>query len=141
MFALTLVAALGCGLMAGVFFAFSAFVMRALNRLPPAEAVAAMRAINVAAVTPPFLVALVGTGAACALLAVLGRHDRDLLAGSALYLVGTILLTVAYHVPRNDALAAGTAGGWADYAAGWTRWNHVRGAAALAAAAVLTLAL
>ena len=31
--ALTLVSALGCGLIAGVFFAFSAFVMKALSRL------------------------------------------------------------------------------------------------------------
>ena len=35
LFVLTLCAALGCGLMDSVFFAFSAFVMRALARLPP----------------------------------------------------------------------------------------------------------
>jgi uncharacterized membrane protein len=28
-----------------------------------------------------------------------------LLVGSAPYLVGTILLTIVYHVPRNEALA------------------------------------
>jgi uncharacterized membrane protein len=33
-FLLILAAALGCGLMAGVFFAFSTFVMKALARLP-----------------------------------------------------------------------------------------------------------
>jgi uncharacterized membrane protein len=32
--ALTLLRALGCGLVAGIFFTFSAFVMRALARLP-----------------------------------------------------------------------------------------------------------
>ena len=34
LFALTLIAALGCGLMAGLFFAFSVAVMKALARLP-----------------------------------------------------------------------------------------------------------
>jgi uncharacterized membrane protein len=70
-----------------------------------------------------------------------------LLAGSAVYLLGTIGLTITYHVPRNNALAAlspqrpEAADGWARYVTGWTRWNHLRAAAALAAAALLTLAL
>ena len=51
--------------MGGVFFAFSAFVMQALARLPPAQGIAAMQSINVAAVTPPFMVALFGTALAC----------------------------------------------------------------------------
>jgi hypothetical protein len=42
--------ALGSGLMAGAFFAFSTFVMRALARLPAAEGIAAMQSINVAAI-------------------------------------------------------------------------------------------
>jgi uncharacterized membrane protein len=46
-FVLTVVAALGCGLNAGVFFAFSSFVMAALRRLPPAQGIAAMQSINV----------------------------------------------------------------------------------------------
>jgi len=39
----TLLSALGCRLVAGVFFAFSAFVMKALGKLPPAQGIAAMR--------------------------------------------------------------------------------------------------
>ena len=50
--------ALGCGLIAGVFFAFSAFVMKALARLPAAQAIAAMQSINIVAVTPLFMTAL-----------------------------------------------------------------------------------
>ena len=50
--ALTVVAALGCGLNAGVFFAFSSFVMKALARLQPALGIAAMQSINLVAVTP-----------------------------------------------------------------------------------------
>lgn len=153
LFPVTLLAALGCGLIGGVFFGFSAFVMKALSRLPPAQGIAAMKSINVVAVTPPFMAALFGTVAACLALAVSAVRGwgepgvRWRLAGGLLYLVGTVLVTVAYHVPRNDALAAVDAGGadgadlWTRYVPGWTAWNSVRATAALAAAAALTLAL
>jgi uncharacterized membrane protein len=111
LFVLTLLAALGCGMMAGVYFAFSAFVMKALARLPAEQGIAAMQAINVAVVTFAFMAALFGTAVACgalALWALFAWDDRFapyLLVGSALYLVGTILLTIVYHVRRNETLA------------------------------------
>lgn len=37
-----LVSALGCGLMAGFFFAFSICVMKALGAIPPAHGISAM---------------------------------------------------------------------------------------------------
>jgi uncharacterized membrane protein len=153
LFALTLLAALGCGMMAGVFFAFSAFVMKALARLPAEQGVAAMQAINVAAVTPTFMAALFGTAVVCGVLVVSALFAWNehfapyLLIGTALYLVGTILLTIGYHVPRNDALARVEPYGvhaemyWTRYLSGWTAWNHVRAASSLAAAATLTIAL
>lgn len=49
LFSLTLVAALGSGVVAGVFFAFSTFVMKALGHLSPPIGMAAMQSINVAA--------------------------------------------------------------------------------------------
>ncbi len=150
LFVLTLLAALGCAMMAGVFFAFSAFVMKALARLPAEQGIAAMQAINVAALTLAFMAALFGTAVACGALALWAlfawgeRIAPYLLVGSALYLVGTIVLTIVYHVPRNEALATMEPHG-ADaesrYLSGWTAWNHVRAAAALAAAAVLIIAL
>jgi uncharacterized membrane protein len=155
---LTLLAVLGCAMMAGVFFAFSAFVLKALGRLPQAQGIAAMEAINVAAVTPAFMAALFGTAATCgalvvwallawALLAWDERFAPYLLVRGALYLVGTILLTIAYHVPRNEALArvephsADAESYWRRYLSGWAAWNHVRAAASLAAAATLAVAL
>jgi uncharacterized membrane protein len=62
-------------------------------------------------------------------------------------LVGAILLTTAYHVPHNEALAtvelhgadAKSHGG--RYLSGWTAWNHIRAVASLAAAAMLIIAL
>jgi len=153
LFVLALLAALGCGLVAGMFFAFSAFVMKALARIPPAQGIAAMQSINVAVINPWFGAVFFGTAGACLLLAAgsLLTWQRpgamSLLAGSLLYLVGTMLVTFACNVPRNNALAAvdtasaDTAGLWAGYVAGWTAWNHVRTAAALGAAALLTTAL
>jgi uncharacterized membrane protein len=61
---LTLVAALGCGLIAGVFFAFSTFVMSALARLQPAQGIAAFQAINITVYNPWFMGTFLGTAAA-----------------------------------------------------------------------------
>jgi uncharacterized membrane protein len=149
----TLVTALGCGLAAGVFFAFSSFVMPALRRLPPAEGIAAMQSINRLALTPVFMTALFGTALACvglAVVALLHLGDRFAgytLAGCALYLLGPIGLTIVYHAPNNDRLDtvdahdARAAGRWTRYEKGWTAWNHVRAVGALAAAGLLTVAL
>src|SRR5919106_1978520 len=151
LYAATLVTALGCGLVAGVFFAFSSFVMPALKRLPPAHGIATMQSINKLAVTPAFMTALFGTAAAClgmvawAAISSSGRPAALVLAGAALYIVGTIGVTIACNVPLNDRLAtlhpqgADAAGRWDEYVAKWTAWNHVRVAAALAAAALLTI--
>ncbi|MGH9027530.1 MAG: DUF1772 domain-containing protein [Acidimicrobiia bacterium] len=153
LYVLTVVAALGCGLAAGALFAFSSFVMKALARLPAAQGIAAMQSINLQAPTPWFMTALFGTAAVCVALVVTSFVVGDepyalyLLIGGGLYLVGTILLTIAYHIPRNNALAivdpdgADAARDWARYVVRWTAWNHVRVAAALAAAAVLTAGL
>jgi uncharacterized membrane protein len=149
---LTFASALGCGLAAGVFFAFSTFVMKALGRLPPAAAIAAMQAINVAAINPWFMSALFGTAASCAVLGISALLSPTpgaawRLGGSALYLAGTVLVTVVCNVPRNNVLAALDPGGpdaaaaWSQFLAGWTVWNHVRAVSALLAAASLTVAL
>ncbi len=150
-FPLTLFTALGCGLVAGVFFAFSTFVMNALARLQPKEGIIAMQSINITAINPLFMLALFGTAAACIFLAissVLKWHQPGaayLLVGSLLYLIGTVLVTIAFNVPLNDALAIAkpdsTEGAnlWARYLTNWTFWNHVRTIAALAAALILAL--
>src|SRR5947208_15853603 len=67
---LTILTALGAGLNAGVFFAFSSFVMKALRRLPASQGISAMNAINKAAPTAWFMTAFVGTALAAVALAV-----------------------------------------------------------------------
>jgi uncharacterized membrane protein len=86
LYAATLATALGCGLVAGVFFAFSTFVMPALKRLPPAHGIAAMQSINTVAVTPAFMTALFGTATAW-------NHLR-----AAASLAAAAALTIALHV-------------------------------------------
>ena len=152
-FVLAFVSALGCGLIAGIFFAFSSFVMKSLTRLPPANGIAAMQAINVDVLNGWFFAAFFGTALCCLVLAVSSffRWDRPdaiyLLTGSLLYLVGTILVTIIFNVPLNDALAAvdpvtgHPSGFWTTYVKSWTAWNHVRTGMALAAAASFTVAL
>jgi uncharacterized membrane protein len=112
LFISSLVAALGCGLMAGLFFAFSVSVMKALARLPSAEGIAAMQSINSAIINPLFLTAFFGTAVACVLVMIaslLRWHDPGavyLLIGGALYLVGSLLVTLVFNVPKNEALAS-----------------------------------
>ena len=153
LFTLTLITALGCGLVAGIFYAFSTSVMKALARLPAAQGIAAMQSINITVINPLFMGAFFGTAAACVLVVVLsllrwnGPEAVYLLTGGLVYLFGAILVTMAFNVPRNNALAAAdpqSADGarlWAGYVTSWTAWNHVRTAAALAAVVLLTFAL
>jgi uncharacterized membrane protein len=150
---LTFLSMLGCGLMAGFFFAFSNCVMKALSRLPPAQGIAAMQTINVVVLNPLFFVVFLGTAAACVLLGVStllmwdGPHALYRLIASGLYLVGTLMVTMAFNVPRNNALASVQADSsdgakrWEQFLPGWTAWNHVRAAAALLAAALFIVSL
>jgi len=159
LFIMTLLSALGCGLMAGFFFAFLAVVMNALARLPRALGMAAMQSINITVargykvIDPWFGAAFFGTAVGCVLMAgssLVRWHEPGavyLLVGCVLYLIGTVLVTIVFNVPLNEALAAVEPDS-ADGASQWTRyvarrkaWNHVRTAAALAAAASLTIGL
>ena len=149
---LTFISAIGSGLIAGFFLAFSIVVMKALGQQPPSQGIAAMQSINVVVLNPIFFTAFFGTAAACLVLAVstVFTWQRPgaayLLTGSLLYLVGTILVTILFNVPRNDALAAvepttiEAANLWTNYVSSWTAWNHVRTLAALAAAASFMIA-
>ena len=150
---LTLCAAVGCGAVGGVFFAFSALVMSGLTRLPDAQGIEAMKSMNITAVRPPLMLALFGSAALCVALVVHAvstwgdRRALLLLAGAALYLAGAIVLTIVYNVPLNNHLAtlsshaSDAAAQWRAYARNWTIANHVRAVASLAAMVLLVLAL
>lgn len=150
---LTLIAALGSGLMAGFFFAFSVLVMPALARLPTVQGATAMNTINVVVLNAWFLAAFFGTALLCVALVVAtlagwsAGNEIYVWVGAALYLVGVIVVTMAFNVPLNNALAkadpASEAGAalWRRYLTDWTAWNHVRTLAPLAACTCFILAL
>lgn len=150
---LTIGSALGAGVMAGLFFVFSVCIMTALNRLPAEQGVAAMQSINVSILNPLFGLVFGGTAVASAILAIAAPFRWQecgspwALAGSILYLVGAVVVTMVFNVPRNDALAAldpnvaAASGQWADYVSGWTVRNHVRTVLSVAAALCLMLSL
>ncbi|HHP7230168.1 MAG TPA: DUF1772 domain-containing protein [Xenococcaceae cyanobacterium] len=150
---LIFVAAISSALSAGIFFAFSTFVMKALAQQPPAQGIATMQSINVTVINPWFMTAFFSPAIASILLTIsaLLRWERSVaiywLVGSFLYLIGTIGVTVAGNIPLNDALAVvspNSAEGaiiWKRYLNDWTFWNHVRTIAAISAAAVFAIAL
>lgn len=148
---LAFLAALGSGLMAGTFFAFSSFVMGALARLPPDEGIAAMRSINIVVLNPTFLGVFMGTALLSTLVVLFSLADWAdpragwIALGSVAYLAGTFLVTLAANVPLNSELAAApparAGDDWTRYLKRWTAWNHVRSAAALLALACFALAV
>jgi uncharacterized membrane protein len=151
--AVTFAAALGSGLMAGLFFVFSVFMMTALARLGAPQGIAAMQSVNVAIINPLFLVVFMGTAMLSLVAAVAAIWNWSaegsgwLLAGSLLYLVGIIAVTMIFNVPLNDALAAvDPASGegaalWERYPDVWVKWNHIRTIAGLGALACFIQAL
>ena len=130
--------AVGCGLLAGLYFAFSTFIMTSLGRVGPAAGIAAMNAINVDIVKSLFMPLFFGTTLTSSVLAVVGllRWGEPgalaLLAGGVIYVVGMFVVTMVFNVPLNNALAAVDpasgegATAWARYLKDWTTWNHVR---------------
>ena len=142
--------ALGALLIAGVFFAFSSFIMTGLGRLPANQGVAAMNSINVTVINPLFMAVFLGTGLAAAALIVTNFSSLPdpaaikIITGTLVYLIGSIGVTMIFNVPLNDALtAAGDDGAalWPDYLKTWTMWNHVRCLASLTAGALMFSAL
>lgn len=143
----------GAGLVAGVFFAFSTFVMKALAQLPARQGIAAMQRINVVVIGPLFLGVFVGTavlaslGAVAAFAPWVPGRSTLLLVGAATYVVGCFGVTMACNVPRNERLARmddaspDAQSYWPVYVREWLVWNHVRTASSLVAATTAAAAL
>jgi uncharacterized membrane protein len=148
--ALLWVSAIGCGVIGGVYFAFSTFVMAALRTLPAAAGTAAMRAVNQVILRSPFMPLFFGTSAAALMLGVLATWQGGswpVVLGAAVYLAGMTGVTVAFNVPLNtrlDRAGENTTEAevvWQHYLAVWTRWNHLRTIASIIASVLFTVAL
>lgn len=145
--------ALGCGVLAGVFFAFSTFIMRALGRLPPAAGIAAMNATNDAILRSLFMPLFLGTTLSAAALAVIAFLQWEqpgaaaMFSGGAIHVLGMFACTMFIEVPQNNALqrvdpdSAAALPVWQRYLTRWTAWNHVRTLSCTAACALFVAAL
>ena len=150
---LEIIAAIGAGLTAGIFYAFSTFVMAGLGRIAPEQGIAAMNSINVTVINPWFMAVFLGTPVLSVILIIMALFkwsepgSQLIIAASLIYIVGSFLVTMIFNVPLNDALAAAApassegAALWARYLKEWTWWNHVRTALPLAAMVLFIIAL
>ena len=150
--ALVFAAAIGSGIVGGIFYAFSSFVMAALARIPPAQGVAAMKSINVSVINASFMIAFLGTGVLCLVLGVGALvlwnepGSRIALIASVVYLAGNIGVTMVFNVPLNDQLAAAADPAkavefWPHYLSAWNVWNDIRTGAAILSAVLFTATL
>jgi len=151
--ALLWTSAIGCGLMAGVYFAFSAFIMTSLGRIAPASGMVAMNATIVDIVRSPFMPVFMVTTLTAASLAVLGvvRWGQPgsmlIVIGGTIYVLGMFGVTMMVNQPMNEALLAAdpaTSQGvalWSRYVIDWTMWNHLRTVASTVATAIFIAAL
>lgn len=146
-------AILSAGTMAGVYFAFSVFIMQALGALERPGGMLAMRSINRVILRSAFIPLFLASSAVCAVLAVWGAvawqapGGWQMGCGGALYVAGMFGVTMLGNVPlnnmleRTDPLGPEAEQAWRRYLLRWTAWNHLRTLSCLAATALLVAAL
>lgn len=138
---LLILSGLGSGMMAGLFVAFSTFMMKALGSLELSEGMKAMQAINRFIIRPSFLVIFLGTGLLLILACYFAGAQHEsfwyLVVATTSYIAACLVSTMAFNVPLNNqlnALSADEPEGqsfWKHYLVRWTQWNHVRSIACL----------
>ena len=141
-------------LVAGVFLAFSDFIMRSLAITGGVGGVEAMQAINREVFRWIFMTLFLGMAAVSVVIAGYAWISLDgpagllILLAAVVYLVGCFGVTVVFNVPMNEALAGMelTSGETRDYwlqtyVPRWTFWNSVRTAASAISAALLLFGL
>jgi uncharacterized membrane protein len=145
--------AIGCGLLAGLYFAFSTFIMSALGSIEQVHGISAMNSINSTILKSLFMPFFFGTTLVSLILAIVGvvrwgePGTMAMLAGGLIYVAGMFLCTMFFNVPLNNALAsvdpasAGAAPLWARYLKDWTFWNHLRTISSTAASALYVASL
>ena len=143
-------AILAYALIAGVFLAFSDFIMRSLARTSGAGGVETMQVINREVFRWVFMALFLGMAGVSILIAAYawiglgGSAGTLILLAALVYLVGCFGVTVAFNVPMNQTLASmdltedATKDYWRKtYVPRWTFWNSVRTGAAVLSAALL----
>ena len=153
---LTMIAAIGSAAVGGMFYVFSTFVMRGLDRTDPITAITAMRGINAEAqANAPFLLVVLGSALLALVVGVIAAIQLRqpgsgyLLAGAIFGIIAAVV-TMVFNVPLNNHLdavnpaglsAADAAREWRGYMGPWTAWNHVRSLSGFVGAALLLIGL
>ncbi|QKV17168.1 DUF1772 domain-containing protein [Oricola thermophila] len=139
-------AAIASALVAGVFLAFSDFIMRSLGAARPAAGMEAMQEINRKVYRSGFIVLLIAMVpvslaiVACTPVFAGAMAASWSIAGAVLYILGVFAVTAAGNVPMNkrldvlDPADGDTRRYWRQYARRWTWLNHVRMAASAGSA-------
>ncbi len=145
--------AVGCGVMAGAYFTFSAFVMSSLAKIDTAAGIGAMQSINDVILRSAFMPLFFGTSVASVISVLIAVSDLSadralwMAIGGATYFVGMFLVTVFFNVPLNnklkavDASSASGAEMWDRYLRNWTPWNHVRTVVSIVACIFFIIAI
>ncbi|NHN36173.1 DUF1772 domain-containing protein [Pseudomaricurvus alcaniphilus] len=140
------------GLMAGIYFAFSVVIMKALRKLPPLQAAQAMNKINDVIVNTAFLPIFFGSTLWYAGLIVWSFADWQrgssalVISAAVIYIIGMFVVTAFGNVPLNNKLKecadsdSRLVACWNEYQQSWTRLNHLRTLSCMAACGVLTIA-
>ena len=139
------------GLMAGVYFSFSVFIMKSFHALPPLQGAQAMNKINDVIVNTGFLPLFFGSTLWYAGLIVWaftdwrGQSSWLVITAALIYILGMFAVTAFGNVPLNNRLKESAENEdsltryWGEYQQRWTRLNHVRTLSCMAVCAILTL--
>ncbi len=131
------------GILAGLFFAYSVSVVLALKTFSASAYTIVMQSINNAILNVAFGVVFIGSIAVPTVSASVVLLQGDwtsqygplVLLGTAIYLTGTIAVTMNIHLPMNESIAtwspASPPDDWTTVRTRWARWNHVRAIAAV----------
>jgi uncharacterized membrane protein len=152
---LLVLATVTVGITTGLMFCYQIAIMPGLHQLPDREFISAFQQIDRKVVNPLFVVvSFLGGGAFLVVGTVLEGPGSTrfalLVAASIVYVVGVVIITLAWHVPRNKVLdgfpvttatADETARARQRFEAPWNRLHIVRTLAAIAALALLATAL
>ena len=141
----------GAGLITGLLFSFSNFVMRALAQLQPEKGMFAMQQINEKIINPMFLAIFFGTPLLCAVVAFNSVQELSepgrvvLFIASVAYVIGPFGITMLFNVPLNNQLARGSLSEaekvWGKYQIVWQRWNHLRTYIGILSVVLMTVGL
>ena len=148
--ALLWAAALSSGIIAGVYFSFSGFIMPAFGKINSTQSIVAMNSINDSILRSLFMPLFFGSSIISVLLIIISfaywgesGTDLTLIAGS-IYFIGMFVCTVLFNVPLNNLLAQLDPDSdnahqiWDRYLNAWTKWNHLRTVSSLLTCIVCT---